>query len=121
MCKNSQINDQLFTRSQGRINLGAKLFFQGQDLVILLAGGDAHIGAVALAPCSNHESVLSILGHREGELTAKMASRLAHALDCHVVVCAGIHYPAITMEEIEFVYSLCDALVEDIIKFYKRS
>ena len=98
-----------FTARQGRICLQLRVCRQGGDLQVLLGGGTAHLGAVALAyaPASGAQAqgrLLVLPGHREDVL--------ADGLGCAVCVSAGIHYPAITREEIAVVEALADVLTQ---------
>jgi hypothetical protein len=95
----------------GRLLLTLRLFRMGNDVQILLDGGQAHIGAVALAaPGKNASGRLDVPTHREGELASRMAQRVADALRCAVCVSAGIHYENIDREEIRAVEQLADTL-----------
>ena len=105
-----------FTARQGRIGLQLRVCRQGGDLQVLLGGGTAHLGAVALAyaPASGAQAqgrLLVCLGHRE-VLALRTATALADGLGCAVCVSAGIHYPAITREEIAVVEALADVLTQ---------
>lgn len=104
-----------FTAHKGRIRLSLRVCRQGRDLQVLLDGGAAHLGAVALAaaPAPGTEAqgdLLVLPGHREDALALRMAKRLAAALGCAVCVSAGIHYPDITREEIAVAEALTDVL-----------
>ena len=106
--------EQFFAASQGRIALTMKIVPVGDDIQVILTGGEAHIGAVAVASCGNPQgSVREMPHHREGELAQKIASRLANALHVTVSVCAGIHFPQISRDEIATVLALADRLTED--------
>ncbi|MDR0267589.1 hypothetical protein [Paenibacillus sp.] len=77
----------------------------GRDILLLLTGGTAHIGAVATAYfCGKAQEVqvqtIDLPGHREQELAAYMAEKAAEALGCTVTVAAGIHYDGINKAQI---------------------
>lgn len=100
--------------SEGRIALSLHWQFIGEDLQIVLEGGDSHIGAVAL--CHADETPLPPLQlphHREAQLAQSVAHRLACALHITVCVSAGIHYQNITQKEIATVLALADRLTEE--------
>ena len=106
-----------FTARQGRLCLQLRVCRQGGDLQVLLGGGTAHLGAVALAyaPASGAQAqgrLLVLPGHREDVLALRTATALADGLGCAVCVSAGIHYPAITREEIAVVEALADVLTQ---------
>lgn len=109
--------DTFLSISHGRIALNMQIVPVGEDLQIILSGGEAHIGAVALASGNSSEAVLREMPHhREGELVQKMACRLARALNVTVSVSAGIHFPDISRDEIATVLQLADRLTEDALK-----
>lgn len=104
-----------FERRHGRLCLQLDLCAQGADWLALLRGGTPHIGATALGlpPTERHAAPLSPLGrpgHREAALAQQVADRLAEAGQSAVCCCAGIHYDAITAEEIDLVLRLVKEL-----------
>lgn len=72
-----------------------KISTMGQDIVFLVTGGAAHIGAVATAYVSDKKhaivNVLSLPGHREAELAAELAETASLAIGHTVAVLVGIH------------------------------
>lgn len=108
-------------RRRGRLHLHLVLCPQGTDWLARLWGGTAHIGAAALGlPLAERSgsappeiSPLRRPGHREAELAQQLADRLAQAAGSAVCCCAGIHYEAITPEEIAHVLHLVDELTEE--------
>ncbi|WP_438449274.1 hypothetical protein [Gorillibacterium sp. sgz5001074] len=76
---------------------------QGHDYVWLVTGGEAHVGAVAVAYWHNDElisHVHGVPGHREAELALELAELAAGRLKATVTVAAGIHIDRATKEEI---------------------
>lgn len=97
--------------SRGRITLELACVRMGQDLTVLLSGGDReHIGAMAVsqarpsladpARTSASTSVITLLGHKEDDLAKAMASQLASSLGVAVCVVCGVHLDRITAEEL---------------------
>ena len=114
-------------RRQGRLHLRLDLLLQGRDWLALLRGGAAHIGATALAlPPQEHataEEAAQAIGrprHREEELARQVAARLAQAAGRAVCCCAGIHYEAITPEEIRLVLHLVDELTDEAARHLRQ-
>lgn len=114
-------------RRQGRLHLRLDLLPQGRDWLALLRGGAAHIGATALAlppgeRAAAEEAAWSIgrPGHREEELARQVADRLAQAAGRAVCCCAGIHYAAITPEEIRLVLRLVDDLTDEAARHLRQ-
>jgi hypothetical protein len=80
---------------------------QGRDLVVLITGGEAHVGAVAgcdgrpgAAPGIGQDGVVQLPGHREGPLAAEAAATLARAFACSCAAVVGIHQDEATADEI---------------------
>ena len=68
-----------FCLQRGRLKLELRVQHLGRDLQVILSGGAAHLGAVALAaPDKASETALFVLpGHREDQLARRMARRMA--------------------------------------------
>ena len=98
------------------MELCLRLVPQGRDLHAFLIGGEAHVGAVALAIPGEAAKVLQRPGHREGDLAARVAERLAAALGCAVSVSSGIHFADISRTEICTVEKLAERLVADCLQ-----
>jgi hypothetical protein len=84
-----------------RVNLEVK--FQGRDILLLVTGGEAHVGAVAVWDSrikDGQATVTELPGHREGPLAVECAEILGHALGRTVVAVVGIHQDNATREEI---------------------
>lgn len=99
-------------RTSGRVRLRLRAIAMGNDLCVLLDGGDTpHIGAAALCGAT-FADVLPLPGHREAELAHELAQRLSAALDRTVAVICGIHLDDITREEIDLALRLAHELAE---------
>jgi len=94
------------TLGEGRTAVRLTLLGQGRDLLLLVTGGEAHAGAVAVrAPARPPRfgacaGLCTVPGHREGPLAEEGAALLAAAAGRACVVVAGIHLEAATPEEI---------------------
>ena len=111
----------IISLSAGRITVEATVVRAGDDLCIVLTGGDRpHIGTVTLSVArpsladatrtSATTSVLNLTGHKDGEAAQYLSQRLAAALGATVVVTGGIHVDAIQPGEIRTVLHLVDRL-----------
>lgn len=99
--------------------------FVGKDLLVWLTGGQAHIGAVALAvprsslkggeKISADASVLAVSGHKEDLLARKIALALAAKLNIPVCVTAGLHWDAATPTRIETATELSGRLTKALL------
>jgi hypothetical protein len=110
-----------WTETYGRLTLEAVPVPMGNDLCLVITGGDRpHLGAVALAQArpsledpskaSASTSVLTVLGHKEDMLARSAAQRLAAGLNRTVAVCCGIHVDGITSDELRFVEEAMERL-----------
>lgn len=102
------------SRSSGRIAISLKTMDVGGDLLVLITGGKAHIGATAVGIKAGDiatSSVITTPGHREDRVVKGAAEKLAKKLNRTVVVVSGIHYDNIAKEEIEEALRLCEELV----------
>lgn len=104
-----------FLARDGRLELRLRLFRQGPDLHAFLCGGEAHVGATALAAPGEATQVCERAAHREGALAGLVARRLADAFGCAVSVSAGIHFMHITRTEIAVVERMAAGLAEQCI------
>jgi ABC-type sugar transport system substrate-binding protein len=95
-----------------RIALDFTSISMGDDLCVVIAGGDApHLGAVAVAQArpslqdesrlSATTSVIALLGHKDDEIARLVAHALAAKLNKNVAVCCGIHIDRITRDELD--------------------
>jgi gallate decarboxylase subunit D len=110
----------------GRLAAIASAQTCGADLVVTLQGGTRHhVGAAAMAVArpsladprqtSSSASVLCVVGHKEDELARDVALRLSAALNCTVVVVAGLHVDDASRDDIRLLLENCDRLVERLI------
>lgn len=118
------------TIERGRIKITAKAVAVGEDLCVIISGGDCpHIGCVTLSvprPSLSDEnktsattSVLNLIGHKDDEAAKYVSQTLSSRLNKNVVVTCGIHVDNITAEEIDVTISmlkeLTDVLIEKLI------
>jgi|GEM_PF-592177 len=101
---------QVAVAGEGRTAVRLELLEQGRDLLLLITGGEAHVGAVAAAsPCRDERDaggdlqvhVHELPGHREGPLAETAARILARASGRSCAVVAGIHQDRATAPEIQ--------------------
>jgi len=92
----------------------------GQDVVFLVTGGTAHIGAVATAYVSEartvHTDIIALPGHREGDLAVELAKMAAESLNRTVAVLAGIHLERPTKQEIEAVVAQARSKMSEVLQ-----
>ena len=99
------------TQDAGRCALTAETRWIGGDLLIVLTGGDAHIGSVSLAS-EGELSSLQRPRHRDAALGDRFARGLHRALGRPVTVVCGVHVDSISPEEIKIILGAGDRLLE---------
>ena len=121
-----------FERQTGRIILKLQVIGMGDDICLILTGGDRpHLGAVAVAQVraslqseeklSSSVSNITILGHKEDEIARKVASIVAVTAHSNAVVCCGIHSDNMTQGEIKSTLGACQELLEEAINHIVNS
>jgi len=108
-----------------RFEVSAAVHVLGRDVLVVLAGGALHIGAVGIGQpraslkyegkISSTGSVFTILGHKEDVIAKSMSEELAKNLNRTTVVVAGIHWDGLTTEELNRIVNICSRITEKII------
>ena len=120
-----------FETHGGKYDLQAHVRSVGSDFLVAIWGGEMpHIGAVAIAQSrtslktskriSSTGSVISILGHKEGDIAKEVAEKLSSGLKATVIVTAGMHWSNITKKGILKVEDNSKILVNMILKKLKQ-
>lgn len=95
----------------------------GQDVVFLVTGGTAHIGAVATAYVSEARTVrmdvIALPGHREGDLAVELATLAAESLNRTVAVLVGIHLERPTKQEIYAVVAQARSKMTEMLRTWR--
>lgn len=90
----------------GRTELTLDYSYSGEDVSLVITGGRAHVGAVAVGYYRDGDDgvitkTIVVPSHKEGEIASMFASTVAKHLHCTTVCTAGIHLEDITKEEID--------------------
>jgi hypothetical protein len=120
---------QKLTVEKGRIRIDLKAITVGEDLCVIVSGGNRpHIGCATLSvprPSLEDErrnsattSVLNLLGHKDDEAARYISHALSSKLNKNVVVTCGIHVDDITTEEIVVTLQLIQELTGALIEKY---
>lgn len=123
-------NTRLFQIDRDGFTIEALCQQLGNDILLSIWGGEAHLGAIAMAqpraslkdPArrSATASVFCYIGHREDQLVKEVSERLASALDAKVSVAAGLHWDTLSREGVLTVTRNVNLLVEEIIKTLEK-
>jgi len=113
------------TEKDDTFEINAAVHLMGRDILVVLAGGVLHIGAIGIGEprsslkyegrISSTGSVFTFLGHKEDAIAKPMAEELASRLNRKAVVVAGIHWDKLTREELDKIMSICRRITEKII------
>jgi len=95
-----------------------KYFRLGKDLLVIITGGDAHIGAVTLSEEGCY-STLSKRGHKECIITKQIAPRIQNFFKKDVLVVCGIHIDNATSNEINILVENAKKCVEIFLKEFR--
>lgn len=95
-----------------------KLFLKwrniGDGLLVILTGGDEHIGAVAVGN-SGACSVITLPGHRDDEIAHRQAGRINRKTGMDTVFLVGIHFNNIQPDEIRKICDTAELMVDELI------
>ncbi len=105
----------MITIGENRAKVELEYFRIGKDLLVIITGGDAHIGAITL--CENGcSSTLNKDGHKEYLVTKEIAPIIETALKQDVLVVCGIHIDNATSNEIEILVKHAKECVDIFLK-----
>lgn len=113
------------SKTLGRVNIDLKATYVGEDLIIIISGGDRpHIGAVSYGGegLENKEFEKNIIvygNHKEYIISQRFSQKIGEVFKGNYIISAGIHLDNITKEEIEIVKMLSEELLEEIIFIIK--
>jgi len=103
------------TQGTGSTALHYEIIPVGNDWLILLTGGDAHIGCTAIGDdgrlCSYTPQ-----SHKDDALAIPLAKKVSQTFSCVCTVVAGFHLDEITREEITAVVENADSGMIQVLK-----
>ncbi len=93
----------------------------GSDLLVLITGGQSHLGAVAVGGFAmrSYVSVITMPGHKDDFIARAAASRVAGHLKLTCAVLVGIHLIGPTRDQINSVVTDALILVDEMIEALK--
>ncbi|HOV90813.1 MAG TPA: hypothetical protein PKW07_08905 [Syntrophorhabdaceae bacterium] len=114
----------------GRFEVYAQVNLLGGDILVVIAGGKEHIGAIGIGQprpslkdpdkISSTGSVYTFLGHKEDVLAKALSENLSKRLNKKTVVVAGIHWDNLKEEEIDEILDICKKIEDRIIEVMER-
>lgn len=109
----------------GKYLIYADILETGNDLVIIIGGGESHIGAVGISfptvSINTGEntvttSVITMPSHKEDIVAKNISEKISKALNRKVVVIAGIHFDNLSKDDIDKILEGCNELTDKIIQ-----
>jgi len=106
-----------FQMGEGRCTVTFEIKELGRDLVVIITGGDAHVGAVSLSlsrksladanKLSASTSLLTVPGHKEEDIAIPLSKEITTRTGRNCVLVVGIHLDNITPEELGIIWENC--------------
>ncbi len=111
----------ILRKDSGPVELELEAANVGGDLLVLITGGDAHLGAVAVGGYAtrSYVSVITMPGHKDDCVATKAAARIADRLKRSCAVLVGIHLVDPTREQITNVVKDALMLVDKMVEALK--
>jgi len=105
--------------SKDKTSVTYSLFKFGRDYMLLIHGGDPHIGSVGCTDKKTdrqyHQFTLET--HREDRIVEKAVKTLNRIIKDEVLVVCGIHYDQISLNEIQTINQNCEELLKQMAEF----
>jgi len=127
-----QVNSHIISEKQDGFEVVAVIYELSDDCLVILYGGTRpHIGAIGISqvrpslkdPKKNAatSSVFTYTGHKEDVVVKALSEELTCRLGRNTVVVAGIHWDDLSINSIEKIRSICQAITERIVKELSQS
>lgn len=98
----------MLTAGRGKYRVWLKEIKQGEDVILLLGGGErTHIGSVVLCEPGKEPKIINRKGHFDWMVAKPIARKFADKKKRPVVCIAGIHVHNATNEEIKLIKENC--------------
>ena len=109
-----------FTLQEREIAISFLVLQINRDYLVLIAGGDAHIGSITVG---NQKEIhnKSIGKHKEYIITNTMFSELIGKCEESLCVIGGVHIDHITKRQIEIIKQICEKAANQISDFLKNT
>ncbi len=104
---------------EGRVHIRLRALFMGDDLCIIVDGGDKpHIGAVSLATGNTKTTpkTLCIPKHKDDVISEGVSQCIRNTLGLTTCCICGVHIGGITKDEIDIVLKLSHELATTLVQ-----
>lgn len=100
-------------KNYGRIEINIQCLFAGNDICILITGGDkAHIGAISIYSKEEGIQTISLKEHKDFYISELCINNIKDIVKGNISVSCGIHVDNISKDEIEVVYKISKDIFE---------
>lgn len=95
------------------------LYQIGRDLLLIISGGESHIGSLAFTDKKSDikQRSFSLEGHKEEKLANSALNKLKQVTTGELTVIGGIHYDNLNLKQINKIVKNCDELEEKIFNY----
>jgi hypothetical protein len=106
---------------EGRIHLNLDAYFMGEDLVVLVYGGDRpHLGTITAGARLEPLRTVQLQNHKEFYVTEEISVLLRKNFPGNFAVLCGTHLDDITKEELKCIPDLCVKMGEELMEKLKK-
>ena len=108
-----------------KFKLTASVIKTGDDIVVIIGGGESHIGAVGISfPAESiitgettiTTSVITLPSHKDDVVAKRVSEKISKILNKKVTVIAGIHFDNLSENDINKILKGCEKLTDKIIE-----
>ncbi len=108
-------------KKYGRIRLILEACFMGEDLVVMISGGDRpHLGTITAGARLEPLQTVQLQNHKEFYITEEIAVLLRKKFRGNFVICCGTHLDDITKAELNTMTDLSIQLGIELIEELKK-
>lgn len=108
-------------KTQGRIHVILDAYFMGEDLLILITGGDRpHLGTITAGARLEPIQTIQLQTHKEFYITEELSILLRKQFPGNFAICAGVHLDEIQKNEVKLLTDLCIDLGKELIEDLKQ-
>ena len=95
-------------KQSGRIHLILDAYPMGEDLVVMISGGDRpHLGTITAGARLEPARTIQLQNHKEFYITEEIAVLLRKKFRGNFAICCGAHLDDITKEELKEMPEMC--------------
>lgn len=108
-------------KKQGRIHLTLDAYFMGEDIVVLISGGDRpHLGTITAGARLEPLKTVQLQTHKEFYITEEIAVFLRKNFKGNFAICCGTHLNNITREELKLIPELAVQMGLELIEELRK-